>query len=85
MSPADEPKQALNDTLATFGARLRARRMELGLSQEAAAVRCGVHSSYFARAERGQRSSRIETVMRLADGLDTTPGDLLNGLPFDSE
>ncbi|MDP0398922.1 helix-turn-helix domain-containing protein [Tsukamurella strandjordii] len=84
MSPADEPKHALNATLATFGARLRARRIELGLSQEAAAVRCGVHSSYFARAERGQRSSRIETVMRLADGLDTTPGDLLNGLPFDT-
>ena len=85
MSPANEPKQALNDTLATFGARLRARRTELGLSQEAAAIRCGVHSSYYARAERGQRSSRVETVMRLAHGLDTTPGALMDGLPFEDE
>lgn len=31
---------------------------------------------------RGQRSSRIENIVRFAAGLRTTPGALLDGLPF---
>lgn len=74
-------KPPINPTAQAFGARVRARRAELGLSQEAAAHACGVHWTYLGQVERGQRSPRVENILRFASGLDTTPGQLLDGLP----
>lgn len=75
------PKPALSPTTREFGARVRARREWLGLSQEAAAVRCGIHWTQLGKVERGQRSLRLENILRIAAGLETTPGELLDGLP----
>jgi transcriptional regulator with XRE-family HTH domain len=75
-----EIKPPLNPTLAAFGARVRARRQELGWSQEVAADNVGVHWTYLGRVERGQRSLRVESLVKLAAGLQTTPGALLDGL-----
>lgn len=36
-------KPTLNETTREFGEQVRNRRVALGLSQEAAAVRCGIH------------------------------------------
>ncbi|WP_084787058.1 helix-turn-helix domain-containing protein [Nocardia sp. Root136] len=77
-SPAKPP---INPTAQAFGARVRARRTELGWSQEAAAHACGVHWTYLGQVERGQRSPRVENILRFAVGLDTTPGELLDGIP----
>ncbi|MDV2476403.1 helix-turn-helix transcriptional regulator [Rhodococcus zopfii] len=74
-------KPPLNATLAAFGARVRARRAELGWSQEVAADHIGIHWTHLGQVERGQRSPRIENVLKLAAGLQTTPGALLDGLP----
>ncbi|MFI9411358.1 helix-turn-helix domain-containing protein [Nocardia gamkensis] len=74
-------KPALNPTAAAFGARVRARRTELGWSQEAAAHACGVHWTYLGQVERGQRSPRVENIMKFATGLQTTPGRLMDDLP----
>jgi hypothetical protein len=72
---------ALNETTRVFGERVRARRLELGLSQEAAAVRCGIHWTQLGKVERGQRSLRLETIVKIASGLDVDPGALVGGLP----
>lgn len=72
---------APNETTRVFGERVRQRRLELGLSQEAAAVRCGIHWTQLGKVERGQRSLRLETIVKIADGLDVDPGVLVNGLP----
>ena len=72
---------ALNETTRVFGERVRARRLELGLSQEAAAVRCGIHWTQLGKVERGQRSLRLETIVKIAEGLDVDPGVLVGGLP----
>ena len=72
---------ALNETTRVFGERVRARRLELGLSQEAAAVRCGIHWTQLGKVERGQRSLRLETIVKIACGLDVDPGELVGGLP----
>ncbi|GAA4401535.1 helix-turn-helix domain-containing protein [Tsukamurella soli] len=61
------------------------RREGLGLSQEAAAVQCDLHWTYVGQVERGQRSPRVENVLKFARGLDTTPGALLDGLPVEAE
>jgi transcriptional regulator with XRE-family HTH domain len=80
--PDPEPKQsAVNRTTAAFGERVRRRRLELGLSQEAAAVQCGIHWTQLGKVERGQRSLRLETIIRIADGLSIDAGLLVSGLP----
>ena len=72
---------ALNETTRVFGERVRARRLELGLSQEAAAVRCGIHWTQLGKVERGQRSLRLETIVKIAGGLGIDPGKLVERLP----
>lgn len=72
---------ALNETTREFGERVRQRRLELGLSQEAAAVRCGIHWTQLGKVERGQRSLRLETIVKIAAGLDVDPAKLVAGLP----
>lgn len=77
----DSVSSALNETTREFGERVRQRRLKLGLSQEAAAVRCGIHWTQLGKVERGQRSLRLETILKIAAGLDIEPGTLVNGLP----
>lgn len=78
--PAAE-SSALNETTRVFGERVRQRRLELGLSQESAAVRCGIHWTQLGKVERGQRSLRLETIVKIAAGLDIDPAKLVGGLP----
>lgn len=80
-SVSEPAKPPLNETTREFGARIRARREELGLSQEAAAVQCRIHWTQLGKVERGQRSLRLENILKIAFGLNTTPGALLDGLP----
>jgi transcriptional regulator with XRE-family HTH domain len=60
-----------------FGDALRELREERGLSQEAAALTCGIDRSYFGRLERGQKTPTLNTVWRIADAFETQPSDLL--------
>nr|MBM4732932.1 helix-turn-helix domain-containing protein [Prescottella equi] len=53
---------------------------ELGWSQEQAAHGCGVHWTYLGQVERGQRSPGVENLLKLSEGLRTTPGQVLDGL-----
>lgn len=75
-------KPSPSPVLLAFGERVRARRTELGWSQERAAHECGVHWTYLGQVERGQRSPRLENLLKLAVGLRTTPGQLVDGLPL---
>lgn len=77
----DSAPASLNETTRVFGARVRQRRREMALSQEAAAVRCGIHWTQLGKVERGQRSLRLETIVKIAAGLEIEPGELVNGLP----
>ena len=78
----DRAKPGLNETTRVFGERVRQRRQELGLSQEAAADRCGIHWTQLGKVERGQRSLRLETIVKIADGLSIDPGVLVSDLPL---
>ena len=77
----NDAKHPLNDTTREFGSRVRDRRLEIGLSQEAAAVKCGIHWTQLGKVERGQRSLRLETIVKIAAGLDIDAGALVSGLP----
>jgi len=79
---ADSLAPALNETVRVFGERVRKRRQELGLSQEAAAVQCGIHWTQLGKVERGQRSLRLETIVKIAAGLEVDAGHLVAKLPM---
>ena len=63
--------------LVTFGLAIQKRRREMGISQEEAASRAGVHRTYFADIERGVRNVGIKNVVAIARGLDISPSELL--------
>ena len=63
-----------------FGQRVRARRQQLGLSQEALADLCGLHWTFVGQVERGRRNLTLHNILKIADGLEVDPGELLRGL-----
>lgn len=63
-----------------FGQRVRERRVQLGLSQEALAERSGLHRTYVGSLERGERNVALLNIVRLAAALDVDAGELLRGL-----
>lgn len=84
MSPdKNAPQPHPDPTLAAFGERLRRRREELQISQEQAAARVGVHWTGLSRTERGLQEPKLTMLLKIAQGLETTPGALVDGLPLD--
>lgn len=53
-----------------FGDAVRQRRLQLGLSQEKLAFRCGSHRNYIGEIERGEKSPSLHIVFALAEALD---------------
>lgn len=66
-----------------FGQRVRARRTELGLSQEALARRAGLHRTYVGSLERGERNVALLNIVRLGKALGVDPGSLIAGIEPD--
>ena len=67
-----------------FGAAVRARREELGLSQEALGFKAKVHRTYVSDVERGARNPTVKVIWKLAVALETEPSSLFaiaEGLP----
>ena len=69
-----------SDPAAVLGDRVRARRLELGLTQESLADRAAMHFTYIGSIERGQRNVSLRNIVRIAEALDLDPGDLVEGL-----
>lgn len=55
-----------------FGEVVRRLRSEMGLSQEAFALRCHVHRTYMGAIERGEKTVSIETAQKIATALGLT-------------
>lgn len=68
-----------------FGLRVRARRRELGMSQEKLAEISGLHRTYIGSLERGERNVALINIARLAAALDIDTADLVKGLKPDPE
>lgn len=60
------------DIKSRFGTAVRARRKGLGISQEELADRAGLHRTYVADVERGARNLSLESIVRLAQALETS-------------
>lgn len=53
-----------------FGASVRSRRRQLGISQEELAERADLHRTYISDVERGSRNVSLENIERLASALN---------------
>ena len=58
------------DVKKIFGSSIRARRSQLGLSQEALAERADLHRTYISDVERGARNVSLLSIVKLADALE---------------
>jgi transcriptional regulator with XRE-family HTH domain len=63
---------------AAFGEAVRARRKELGLSQERLGYRSELDQTYISDIERGVRNPTLIIIWRLADALGVDPSVLLD-------
>lgn len=63
-----------------LGERIRGRRQELGLSQEALADRADLHWTFVGQVERGQRNLSLHNLLKLAAALKLDPAELVRGL-----
>ncbi|MGV1049916.1 MAG: helix-turn-helix domain-containing protein [Solirubrobacterales bacterium] len=65
-----------------LGAILRRQRQRAGLSQEELGVRAGLHRTAVGQLERGERTPRADSVIRLAGSMGIPAGDLLDGIAW---
>lgn len=63
-----------------LGGRVRARRRELGMTQEQLAEACGVHWTFLGQVERGRRNISLHNILKIAAGLKLDASDLVQGL-----
>jgi transcriptional regulator with XRE-family HTH domain len=82
---SDKPKPPVSDAAVEFGARVRARRKEMGLSLKALTEDAEVHWTWISHIERGQRNLSLTNILKLADLLQIDPAVLVQGLRNDPE
>ena len=70
MSGLDSDSKGSVESQIRFGAVVRARRKELGLSQEGLALRSGLHRTYIADIERGSRNISLRSIETVIKALD---------------
>lgn len=72
-----EPKEPL---LLAFAAALKRERERAGLSQERLAAEAGLSRTQTSALERAIREPKLGTILKLADAMGISPGQLLDGL-----
>lgn len=71
------PRNRLRSIRTTLAENMRRLRLERQLSQEALALRAGIHRNYVSGIERRQRNVGIDNVERIAKALGVTVPELL--------
>lgn len=79
-SVGDVMAAPISDATKLFGERVRARRTELGWTQEALAEAAQLHWTYVGQVERGERNISLRNITRLAGALELDAGELVSTL-----
>jgi transcriptional regulator with XRE-family HTH domain len=66
----------MSELLRPFSLAIKTRRLELGLSQEQLAHRCGFDRTYISMLERGKRNPSLLNLLKLAKGLESSVSKL---------
>src|SRR5688572_32943291 len=72
MRPSKNPR-----LIEAFAFELKARRMKLGLSQEALASKCDIDRPYITLIEGARKQPTLSVMWRLAGGLDCNLSELM--------
>lgn len=59
-----------NNINVLFGRKVAKLRKLQGISQEELAERCGIHRTYIGAIERGEKSPTLNTIEKIANGLN---------------
>lgn len=70
------------DAARRLGANLLKIRRRSGFSQDALADRCRLHRTEIGLIEKGRRIPRVDTLMRIAGGLEVSVGLLVEGIEW---
>ena len=57
----------------------------MGLSQMALAEKIGLHFTFVSSVERGERNLSLQSLLRLAEGLEMNPAELVDGLRWNEK
>ncbi|MEX2448996.1 MAG: helix-turn-helix transcriptional regulator [Solirubrobacterales bacterium] len=71
-----------SETARQFGSNLRYSRRRSGVSQEELGYRASLHRTEISLLERGERTPRIDTLVKLAHSLEVPPEELLDGIEW---
>lgn len=74
------PRVPVSAAALEFGGRVRARRHDLGWSQEKLAEQAGLHWTFVGQVERGRRNLTLHNILKIAAGLGLDAGNLVSGL-----
>lgn len=70
----------MEDIRVRFGKSVRARRHQLGVSQEEFADMCGLDRTYIGGIERGERNVALVNIERIARTLKMSIAELFHGV-----
>ena len=70
----------MESILKRFGKVVRAKRRELGVSQEEFADMCGLDRTYVGGVERGERNLSLVNIERIAKALKISLSELFRGV-----
>jgi transcriptional regulator with XRE-family HTH domain len=59
-----------------LGRAIRAARERKGYSQESFSLRIGMDRSFYSSVERGEGAARLQTLLTIAAGLESSVGEL---------
>jgi transcriptional regulator with XRE-family HTH domain len=65
-----------------FAANMKHARLLLDISQEELGFRCKLNRTTISHYERGSREPGVDALVKLAAGLETTPGALCAGIEW---
>jgi len=65
-----------------FGGNVRRSRRRADLSQEELSIRAAVHRTEIGLVENGERVPRLDTILKLAGGIEIDPRVLLDGMAW---
>ena len=63
-----------------IGQRIRSYRLQSGLNQEGLAEKCGLHPTYIGQVERGEKNATIESISKIASGLNLSLSKLFENI-----
>ena len=63
-----------------IGQRIRNYRTQQKLSQEDLAEKCALHPTYIGQVERGEKNATIESISKIAGGLDVSLSTLFENI-----